>query len=155
MPNIIVISGVRGPLTRRNNGDWLAEYRRLLDLNNVGIVGSTISCESTPHVQTHIFAMHTELFIKATRLIDSGPRAKTWLGIVAQYEVGLSTTLLSQGYNISSVLYDQRMKTSYFNGTCIPVERKGADLLNPTSWCDIKAEEVRHRVFMNCIFGDL
>jgi hypothetical protein len=86
-------TGVRGPLVLRDKGAWLVEYRRLLDKNNVGLVGSTISCESTPHVQTHVFAMHSHLFLKIIDIIDSGPRASTWLGIIAQFEVGLSTTV--------------------------------------------------------------
>ncbi len=84
---------MRGPLVLRDKGSWLVEYRRLLDNNNVGLVGSTISCEATPHVQTHVFAMQSHLFLRVMDIIDSGPRANTWLGIIAQFEVGLSTTV--------------------------------------------------------------
>jgi hypothetical protein len=147
----------------RDNGAWLAKYRNLLDNNNVGIVGSTISCESTPHVQTHIFAMHSQLFYKMINIIDSGPRAKTWLGIIAQYEVGLSTTVIKHGYNISALLYESRKKTPHFNNDCIEQVRKTPDLQNPTCWCDITAEEVivcgfAHSIvqlFLSCLLYDL
>jgi hypothetical protein len=50
-------SGVRGPLVKSEYGEWVTEFRSLLDTPGVGIVGPVLSCEGRPHVLPHAFAI--------------------------------------------------------------------------------------------------
>eukprot|EP01034_Spumella_vulgaris_P023118 gene23118-29311_t len=145
---VFLNQGVRGPLTHRNDGLWLGEYRKLLDSNNVGLVGSIISCEFTPHVQTHIFAMKTsslhsvlcggaESNGKGSSKF-SGSEAKTWQEVVKLTEVALSSSIIKGGQNISALLHEKRTGSPYFSGECLvaPEDRE-----NPTFWCDVTPQE--------------
>lgn len=143
---IFMNQGVRGPLTHRANGQWLVEYRRLLDANNVGLVGSTISCEGEPHVQTHIFGMKTSSLFSILARSDerghsvfSGSEAKSWEDMVHQTEVALSAGVADSGLNLSALMYDRRTGSAYFNGKCLPAP-VGQE--NPTLWCDLMPQEI-------------
>ena len=131
---------VRGPLIYRENAQWIHEYRKLLDSNNVGMVGPTFSCENAPHVQTHAFALRTEV-------------VPTLWKVNATFEESglmLSEFIASRGprgYNLSSLLYDRRYGQPYFNGKCAPgIGSVMHPTLNPISWCNIMPHEV---VFMD------
>jgi hypothetical protein len=141
---VFLNEGVRGPLTHRSNGDWLRQYQQLLSRNNVGLVGSTISCEMEPHVQTHIFAIRTSTLPILLDLQTERSASTDWAAYIAQTEIGLSKRYLRSGYNISSMLYHNRLHKPYFDGQCIPVPHSHiqSDLLNPTKWCDVVPAEV-------------
>lgn len=53
--------GMRGPLARRENGEWIGEFQKVLNAHNVAMMGPTMSCEVLPHIQTHMFAIRTSI----------------------------------------------------------------------------------------------
>ena len=75
--------GVRGPLVKIENGEWLLEFRNILAFDKVGLVGSSMSCEKKPHIQTHAFAIRTYL----SNLIDFGSSEGSWKDIIHGFEV--------------------------------------------------------------------
>jgi hypothetical protein len=55
-------SNSRGPFLHGANGDWLGDFQYLMDRNNVGLVGSTLTCETAaPSVQVEAFAIRSTL----------------------------------------------------------------------------------------------
>ena len=125
---------VRGPLVHRNNGEWIWEFRKLLDSNNVGMVGPVVSCENIPHVSTYMYAWRTKLF----NLL--------WKADNFQEQLANSDFVRSSGYNISSMLYHRKYRTPYFNGKCVlTVGSKLQPTMNPVTWCNVLPKEV---VFM-------
>lgn len=122
---------VRGPLLHRNNGEWIVEFRKLLDANNVGMVGPMITCEGSPHVSTYMFAWRSRLF----NLL--------WEDESALEHLGNSDFVRSNRFNISSVLYDRKYRTKYFDGRCaLGCGSHVQSSLNPFSWCNILPKEV-------------
>jgi len=126
---------VRGPLLFRDNGQWIVEYRKLLDANNVGMVGATMSCENTPHVQSHFYAWRAELI---PQLWDSSEHE-----LNAAESLGNSDVVRAAGFNLSSMLYAKRYQQPYFNGQCaLGCGSRMMPILNPVSWCNLQPEEV-------------
>ena len=122
---------VRGPLVHRRAGQWLEEYRKLLDNNNVGMVGPVINCENNPHVSTYMYAWRTSLF----NLL--------WDTENPQEQLGNSDFVRSSGYNISSMLYARKYRSPYFNGKCaLGTGSKLQPTLNPVTWCTILPRDV-------------
>jgi hypothetical protein len=120
---------VRGPLTNRKSGQWIQEFRKLLDSNNVGIVGPTINCENSPHVSNFMFAVQPKLL---DMLLQGN-----------EGQLGNSDFVKSAGYNISSLLYSRKYRVPYFNGKCpLLVESTILSASNPVTWCHILPKEV-------------
>lgn len=138
-------NGVRGPMILREEGKWMEEFRQLLnDEHKVGMAGPAISCEVSPHVQTHAYIIRTSLIPALLTEYTSFHRFTDWPALIRHYEVGMSKFVLNQGWNISSLLYYKRLGKKYFDGYCIPVPNahKNGILNNPSRWCDLKPEEL-------------
>ena len=138
-------NGVRGPMLLRENGAWMNEFRNLLsDKHHVGMAGPAISCEVSPHVQTHAYIMRTSLIPALLTEYTSFHQFHNWPALIRHYEVGMSQFVMRQGWNISSLLYAKRVNKAYFDGSCIPVTNahKNDILNNPSRWCDLKPEEL-------------
>eukprot|EP01032_Pedospumella_encystans_P022416 gene22416-25394_t len=123
----------RGPFEDRANGAW---WNRIVSVFNsyphVGVLGSSISCELTPHVQSHALALRSDAAVRI--LLKSQ--------IKGLLETGLTTTALKLGYNISSLFYQRRWNETVFTGKCR--HEKGNYPMydtNPSSWCDVQPED--------------
>jgi hypothetical protein len=135
---------LRGPFLFHQHGAWIEHYRKILyNDHNIGLVGPTISCEKSPHVQNYMFMIKSELVppilaeFSKFRKFDDKEAAST------RYNIGLTRVVQSTGYNISSLLYSHRTNKVAFDGTCLSKPQETAvTSLDPTRWCDLKAEEV-------------
>ncbi len=135
--------GVRGPLVRRENGEWIGDFMNALKKDNVGMVGPTISCEISPHVQTHMFALRTSLIpmVLEDMRKKMESKFKKWQDLIASLEVGLTALVTSAGYNISSFLHETHgqpyfQKCLKYTGTPHILD------INPTGWCDLIPEKL-------------
>jgi hypothetical protein len=135
--------GVRGPLIHRDNGEWIGDFARALENNNVGMVGPTISCELSPHVQTHMFALRASLIPVVLQDMRQKMQTKfnSWQDLISSLEVGLTGVVIKAGYNVSSFMHQSRGQ-SYFQ-RCLnysgPANRFAG---NPTSWCGVSAQDL-------------
>ena len=124
-------SEVRGPMVYRENGAWITQFRHLLDNNNVGMVGPILTCENVPHVSTFMFAWRSKLFAPLFEMENP------------QDSLGSSDYVRNRQYNISSVLYDRKYRTPYFNGRCaLGCGSKVQPTMNPISWCNVLPQDV-------------
>lgn len=114
-------SNVRGPISQINYGNWIGSFKHLLGSNNVGMVGATISCDSTfgPYVQPYMYAIKStiikDLIIDLAQHIVPGNAEN----IVRYYQYGVSKLVQRLKFNISSILDYNILKQPYFNGKCL------------------------------------
>lgn len=121
-------NGVRGPLARRET--WIADFTDLL--NETTLVGSVISCEYEPHVQTHMFAFGATFTNRFLEIELFSKKGETWVQLIQRSEIGLSRSILSSGMKMGSMLHKRRWGESFFNGSCRPE----LGTMNPTGWCE-------------------
>mmetsp|Transcript_21617 Transcript_21617/g.36213 ORF Transcript_21617/g.36213 Transcript_21617/m.36213 type:complete len:702 (+) Transcript_21617:56-2161(+) len=141
--SVLFFSGrARGPFYERNNGEWISSYENILTKNpNVGIVGSTINCQIQPHVQSHAFAMRSDVAwdVMTSLHPERGKKRKNH----QHMEIALSVETQNAGYKMASLLYKYRTGNAVFNGQCVEGRGQGVQTKsNPTSWCDLKPREV-------------
>lgn len=142
---IFTNQGVRGPLVKRKDGEWIRTFTDLLSSNNNGLIGPTLSCEVAPHVQTHMFALQTELIpvILSQMRHNLTSTFSSWPALVAALEVGLTGVVQRAGYNVSSFLYHNRGQPYFESGKCLkytgPPNRFDK---NPAGWCGVTPEEL-------------
>jgi hypothetical protein len=132
----------RGPFIGRRNGAWWKFLTASFDGESpVALLGPVISCEIAPHVQTHAFAMRSDVVLEI--FADFNPRSATGKrNKLKHIETALSTEALNAGYQLASVYYQRRFGQSVFNGTCVTKEGNTAQYRsNPTSWCDVKPSD--------------
>ena len=102
---IFLNSSVRGPfiVAYYDNPIWYTVFtRRLTD--QIKLMGSTISCESAPHVQSYLWTMdiHTlNFFLKNTTIFTCH---KTKTDTINKGEVLASQILLNSGFQIASLM---------------------------------------------------
>ncbi len=130
---LFLSSEERGPFEDRENGAW---WNRIISVFNsyphVGVLGSSISCEIAPHVQSHALALRSDAAVRI--LLKSH--------IKGGLETGLTTTALKLGYNISSLTYQRRWNETVFNGECRHAQGNYPMFdANPSSWCDIRPDD--------------
>jgi hypothetical protein len=137
---------VRGPFIHIENGQWINMFSKLLhNENNVGLVGPTLSCEVSPHIQNYAFAIRSEIIPVILQEYSTFRKFDDVRLLHRRYDIGLTELIQRSGYNITSLQYTSRTGLPSFNGYCLP---KPADLpdftsaLDPTRWCDIKIEEI-------------
>jgi hypothetical protein len=138
-------NGVRGPMLYKERGEWVEKFRSLLnDEHKVGMAGPSISCEVSPHIQTHAYIMRTNLIPALLTEYTQFHSFSNWPQLIRHYEVGMSQFVMKNGWNISALIYKQRLNKDYFDGYCIPVvnSHKNGILNNPSRWCDLKPEEL-------------
>ncbi len=138
---LFVNHGVRGPMVGRKNGEWIENFIQPMRSSNVAMVGPTLSCEVSPHVQTHMFALRASLipFVQAKMKEKLKTKYKLWKDLIASLEVGLTGLVLSAGYNVSSFLH--RSKGQEYFTKCLKYD--GPQNLvdkNPTSWCGLSPQ---------------
>lgn len=132
----------RGPFEGRENGAW---WDRITNIFNtypqVGLVGATISCEISAHVQSHAIALRSnaaaQIFAEFDTSTPAGRRNRA-----GHLEVTLSAIAVAKGFRLSSLAYERHWNEPEYVGRCI--SSKGNYQLynaNPTSWCDIRPEE--------------
>lgn len=153
---------VRGPFALREHGKWLDRYLALLNppttppqqpqqqsstalaqtatppTRNVtiGLVGSTLSCELSPHIQTHIFGLNTALLDGVLDHFRSYHPVESWMALIRHYEVGLSTLVRKLGGQLSSLLYGGMFTK------CIKPKNRLYTEKNPSRWCDVNLDDL-------------
>jgi hypothetical protein len=140
---IFTNQGVRGPLIKRENGEWLGEFQKLMSAHNVALVGPTLSCEVSPHVQTHMFAIRTSIIplIMEDMKVKMTATYKSWQDLIASLEVGLTGVVMTAGYNVSSFLHRSRGQP-YFSKCLTYTGPPNRFDQNPTGWCGVAAEDL-------------
>lgn len=134
----------RGPFVDRANGAWMQHFTSPLIANSqLGLIGSTLSCESSPHVQTHAFAMRTTVAMQVfgdLRPNRSHPQKHSLNAL----EFSITSDVLGIGYNISSLYHQRKAHVPVFNGDCLQNQSSSCSLFkaNPTSWCDLSPTEL-------------
>ncbi len=142
---VFLNQGVRGPLTSRTEGQWLLEFNKLMYSNNVALAGPTISCEISPHVQTHAFSLRSDILPHVLSVMKEkiSTTFVSWAEMVESLEVGLTGVVMRAGHNVSALLYERRGYSYFQEGKCLMKNGpEAAYALNPTSWCDVTPEEV-------------
>lgn len=136
----------RGPLIQRYNGEWIDTYQNLLNEGKNVLVGSILSCEVKPHIQTHTFAIKSIFipYILEQYRYGTFYKVKYWRYIVKHYEIGLSNLALMNNFTIASLLYQHRRQETSFNGKCLIRERRSGFVIdsNPIRWCKLPMKEV-------------
>lgn len=108
-------SGVRGPLLKLDGGAWLFEYRALLDQGGVGLVGPVISCDETPHVQTHMFLMRPALVTPLLVELERYYLRTKYIPMSEYFRTRLSLVARSAGYKIGSMLRSKKRPKAYLD----------------------------------------
>jgi hypothetical protein len=148
---------VRGPFNYYDKGAWIQEYRSLLHQKNgnIGLVGPTLSCEYSPHIQNYLFMIRSELIPAILAEYTTFRKFDDPKALARRYDVGLTEVVQRNGFNIASRMYFQRSgrKKAVFDGSCLPKPNNSISTtstststtsvsLDPTRWCDVKVEEV-------------
>lgn len=139
----------RGPFIGRKNGAWWKFLTASFDADpRIALVGPVISCQIAPHVQTHAFAMRSDVVLEI--FSEFNPRSAAGKRNKAKHiETALSTEAINAGYLLSS-LHDQRSAgQAVFNNNDTCVNRTSREMnsnsvlyqANPTSWCDVKPSD--------------
>lgn len=132
----------RGPFEGRKDGKWWSRFVSTFDKNpSIGMVGSMISCEIGPHVQTHAFAMRSEVALEV--FSEFNPRRAAGKKNKARHlETSISAETINLGHSISSLYYQRRFNRTVFSGGCVTQEgNSAAHRSNPTSWCDVQPQD--------------
>lgn len=125
----------RGPLYKPSNGQWIEEFRYLLDQNNVGIVGASFSCDSVQgQILPHMFAFRASIIDLLNKNMDMRSVE------VKLLKLGVEKVVKALRFRRASILYYKRFNQLVFKGMC-PSEQKQHHV-NPTFWCDVYPEEV-------------
>ena len=125
----------RGPLYKASNGQWIEEFRYLLDQNNVGIVGASFSCDSVQgQILPHMFAFRASIIDLLHKNMDKRSVEAKLL------KLGVEKVAKALRFRRASILYFKRFNQLVFKGMC-PSEQKQHHV-NPTFWCDVYPEEV-------------
>lgn len=122
-------NGVRGPLVNLNT--WIWDFVSIIS-NEIVLVGPVLSCEKSPHVQTHMFCFSSsilDMFLQNELFSSTG---EAWSETVERSEIGLSRSVMKAGLRIASLLHRRRWGETYFNGSC----REELGYSNPTGWCE-------------------
>ncbi len=102
-------SGVRGPLVHFENGAWLGEFRKLLDADQVGLVGPIVRCEPSPHVLNHMFAVRSLLLPK---ILAEYTDYDEFVPIEEYFLERLSGVVFEAGFKIASLLHAARKQAA-------------------------------------------
>lgn len=114
-------SEVRGPFVLREAGQWLNIFLSLLSSNaNVGLVGTTLSCSPSPHLQNHFFGLPTALVDAVSSRYAVFTPYKYWAELAQSYEVGLSSFVRTElRKDLASSLSHYLAHQPAFNGSCL------------------------------------
>jgi hypothetical protein len=138
-------TGVRGPLVHAQKGEWLSEFRKLLDAKGVGIAGSTISCHGGPHVQTHFFGLRSALVPAVLREVHQYYKLTTWTSLQEYFDLAISAAVVRAGHRITSALTQKRFERPYFDQNCTSHGVFGIPRSvnwDYHSWCELESHDV-------------
>ena len=130
-------SGVRGPLVGYEGAAWIGAYRKLLDRNNVGIVGSWIDCEPVVRMPTQALAIRSalvDLLLGEVKKYYHTNKAQLLSEYLGERLAGL---VKSVNFKLASMLAASRLQQEYFNGECIRL----VDASNIAGTCNILPSE--------------
>ena len=134
-------SGVRGPLLQYQDGAWIGEYRRLLDSNNVGMVGPIISCEGQPHVQNHMFAIRTNFVTLIVAELEKYNDLDVFVPLQEYFLKRLTELVLDANFNVASLLHSkQRNDPYYVHEACALTSKPAQNTID--SACTVHAKDV-------------
>lgn len=146
---------VRGPFSHQYpnslfSQNWLSLFSAKLN-DQVLLVGPTINCQHSPHVQTYCFLLNEKGFEIATKKgIFNAVTESNTVDLIQSREIGLSKAILDEGYNIDCILSAYKGIDWKITRQCNHFE--GADL-NPTeSPFEAKrtvGKEKRNRNYLN------
>lgn len=138
-------TGVRGPVIYNRDGEWLGEYRKLLDYQDVGMVGATVSCRGVPHVQTHFFGLRLALVPVIISEVLRYESVLPWKPALEYFSTELSAAVLRANYQLSSKLSERRLQQVVFDRNCT----SSGEFAVPSSfsweyrsWCELEAQDV-------------
>jgi hypothetical protein len=126
---IFLNSSVRGPfiVSYYDNPIWYTIFTRRLN-DHIKLVGSTISCQTAPHVQSYCWALDFEgldFLLKNSTVFKCHKSKDT---TISAGEVGASQVILKSGFGIDSLMKKYQDVDFRFNGT-----KKCTAALNPTA----------------------
>jgi hypothetical protein len=139
-------SGVRGPFEKRGNGEWMVPYRALLEPENVVVVGATVACAPSAHIQTHFFAIKTALIPHMLASVkDVYLNMVYWTSLDEFFQTELSEIAKKQGYEIASMMHFKRLNTPTFRGDCnnnTHLQEHSTHVASMREWCHVSPAEV-------------
>lgn len=122
-------SGVRGPLAHFQKAEWIGQFRRLLDLNGVGLVGSMIDCEGSPHVQTHAFVIRSALVPQLKLETDKYYTTDTHEPMEEYFRERLTRAVRDSNFLIGSMYHSKRYSSDHFQvNFCTEVQLRNHSL---------------------------
>jgi hypothetical protein len=119
-------------------GAWIAEFRRLLDANNVGLVGPVIGCKGAAHVQNHMFAMRTAVIPALLAELKRYYEIERFEPIEEHFRKHLSSAIQGVNFRIASLQHAHQKKGEYYIKQC-PVQRNVA---GDGTLCDVAPRDV-------------
>ena len=142
--SVFVISDKsRGPMTGAKNGQWIQDFRYLLDRNDVGVVGSSFSCDPTPHIQPHMYAMRMDVLVESASKF-SGSRKPQSSNVVQFFMETITASATKLNYRQASVLYYKRDQQEFFENKCLAEKNAPGQMVatsNPATWCNLAPED--------------
>lgn len=143
---IFLNNEARGPLIHREHGNWIHSFQDLLAYKRNVLVGSILSCEVKPHIQTHTFAIKSIFIPYILQQYRYGEvyKMKYWRYVVKHYEIGLSNLAITNNFTIGSILYQLKQNNLSFNGKCLIRERRSGFIIdsNPIRWCKLPMKDI-------------
>jgi hypothetical protein len=102
---IFLNSSVRGPfiVSYYDNPLWYTIFTRRLN-NDIKLVGSTINCEITPHVQSYIWALDFEGLHLLLKIETVFACYENKIDTINKGEIGASQVILNFGFGIDSLM---------------------------------------------------
>jgi hypothetical protein len=153
---------VRGPFSDRINGQWLQVITGLFEENSrLGILGSLVSCEIAPHVQTHMFSARSSILADVFQKLLASQSAASAISTSIQtpspvlnsnqlLDITFTRIVTKLGYQVTSILNARRFNNTVFHGTCrrkrkLPTGSTTSSATleavavhsNPLTWCDL------------------
>jgi hypothetical protein len=104
----------RGPLEHIQDGQWIGKFGKLLDNTGVGLVGSMISCEGSPHVQTHAFALKSSLVPQLVLELERYYLTETHTSMKDYFRFRLTRAVQESNFLISSLFHAGIAGTAHF-----------------------------------------
>ena len=127
-------SSARGPLRHIQKAAWIDDFRALLDVKGVGLVGATVSCEGVPHVETFAFAMRSVLVPQMKLEMEHYYRREENVSIDEYFAQRLTQATKESNYQIASVEHWKRNNTAAFTSKSCFTSPIAED--NPLASCD-------------------
>jgi hypothetical protein len=141
-------SSVRGPFSQRKSGQWITPYRKLLDEERVGIVGATLSCSVSPHIQTHFFVLRSAIVTTIVSHYRDFLSTEVMLPVADYLEMHVTSIVQHMEYKVASMLHSYRLGQAQFTGSCTnvtfarpPKRHRHTHAHSYTDWCMVAPRE--------------